>query len=105
MESLFFLIAFNYGHEPIQRARSVTRSIRLEYLTVGWNVLEGMIAVLSGVVAGSVALIGFGIDSDIESATGVVLLWRLHEERNGKNAEELEQRALKFMGVVSNCLH
>jgi divalent metal cation (Fe/Co/Zn/Cd) transporter len=83
----------------IQRERSVARGIRLEYLTIGWNVLECLIAVISGIIAGSVALVGFGIDSAIESATGVVLLWRLREEQNGKNSEELEQRALKLVGV------
>lgn len=83
----------------IERERSVAYGIRLEYLTIGWNVLECLIAVLSGIVAGSVALVGFGIDSAIESATGIVLLWRLREEQKGKNAEELEQPALKLVGV------
>lgn len=57
----------------LERERYLGRGIRLEYLTVGWNVLEGLAAVLSGMIAGSVALVGFGIDSAIESASGMVL--------------------------------
>jgi hypothetical protein len=73
--------------------------IRLEHLTVGWNILEGAIAIVSGKVAGSVELVGFGIDSAIEGFSGAVLLWRFHAERNGHNVERLEQRALTLVGV------
>jgi hypothetical protein len=52
-----------------QRERSLQHGIRLEYLTVGWNILEGAVAILSGMIAGSVALVGFGIDSAIESSS------------------------------------
>src|SRR5713226_7831694 len=83
----------------VQREQDVRRGIRLEYLTVGWNILEGAIAILSGTIAGSVALVGFGIDSAIESSSGAVLLWRLHAERNGENVESLEARALKLVGI------
>lgn len=82
-----------------QRERGLQRGIRLEYLTVGWNILEGAVAILSGTIAGSVALVAFGIDSAIESSSGTVLLWRLHGERNGENIERLEQRALKLVGI------
>lgn len=85
--------------DTIQRERNVRRGIRLEYLTVGWNILEGAVAILSGTIAGSVALVGFGIDSAIESSSGAVLLWRLHGERNGQDIERLEQRALKLVGI------
>jgi divalent metal cation (Fe/Co/Zn/Cd) transporter len=87
------------ARDAIQRRQNVDRGIRLEYWTVGWNVLEGAVAILSGTIAGSVALIGFGIDSAIESASGAVLLWRLHTERNGKSVETLERRALKLVGI------
>ena len=83
----------------MQRERDVRRGIHLEYLTVGWNILEGAIAIVSGTIAGSVALVGFGIDSAIESSSGAVLLWRLHAERNGQNVERLEQTALKLVGI------
>ena len=73
--------------------------ITLEYLTLGWNALEGLVAVTSGIIAGSVALIGFGIDSFIESSSGAALLWRLRSEHRGANAEQAERRALKLVGV------
>lgn len=53
------------------------RGLRLEYLTVGWNIAEGAIAIGAGLVAGSVALIGFGADSFVEVISGLVLIWRL----------------------------
>jgi divalent metal cation (Fe/Co/Zn/Cd) transporter len=71
----------------------------LEYLTIGWNVAECVVAVAAGLLAGSVALVGFGVDSAIESLSGMVLLWRLHAERKGKHVETLERRALKLVGV------
>ena len=85
--------------DAIQRRLTVSRGIRLEYLTVGWNILEGAIAVLSGIISGSVALVGFGIDSAIESFSGAVLLWRLHAEKNGQKADLLDRRALKLVGT------
>lgn len=80
------------------RRRRITRGIRLEYLTVGWNILEGAVAIVAGFVAGSVALLGFGVDSAIESCSGAVLLWRLRAEQAGKNGEKAEQTALKLAG-------
>ena len=84
---------------PIQRTNIVSRGIRLEYITVGWNVVEGAVAVLAGLLAGSVALVGFGVDSAIESSSGAVLLWRLRVEQTGKNVERAEQTALKLVGA------
>jgi len=81
------------------RGRRVTRGIRLEYLTVGWNILEGAVAIVAGLMAGSVALLGFGVDSAIESCSGAVLLWRLRSEQAGKNIERAEQTALKLVGI------
>ncbi len=52
------------------------RGRRLEYLTVGDNLLEGVVAVVSGLIAASIALVGFGFDSAIEVTSGVALLWR-----------------------------
>ncbi|HUP62371.1 MAG TPA: cation transporter [Thermoanaerobaculia bacterium] len=71
----------------------------LEYATVVYNVLEGVIAIGSGVVAGSVALIGFGIDSGIEVLSGLVLLWRLNTRRDEEERERAEARALKLVGA------
>ena len=69
---------------------------KLEYLTIGWNMIEAGVAVGAGWLAGSIALVGFGADSLIESVSGSILLWRLaspvHDERR-------EQTALKLVGV------
>ncbi len=54
------------------RSHLLRRGLRLEYLTVGWNVAEGLIAVGAGLVAGSIALIGFGVDSFVETVSGVI---------------------------------
>ena len=82
-----------------ERTQHVSRGIVLEYLTIGWNVLECGVAMIAGITAGSVALIGFGIDSAIESLSGGVLLWRLHAERRGHHVETLERMALKLVGA------
>ncbi len=68
---------------------------QLEYVTVGWNTVEAVIAITAGAAAGSVSLIGFGLDSIIESSSGAVLLWRLKEGDEGRRREE---RALKLVG-------
>jgi len=81
------------------RHRVLQRGIALEYLTIGWNAVEGLIAVAAGAVAGSVALVGFGIDSFIETSSGAILLWRLRSEHRGADRETVERRALKMVGV------
>jgi divalent metal cation (Fe/Co/Zn/Cd) transporter len=84
------------------RQGGIRYALRLEYLTVGWNVVEGIIAVTAAVIAGSVALLGFGIDSFVESASGAVLVWRLLAEQRGADAEEVERldaRAHKLVGA------
>lgn len=78
------------------RAAGLRRGRSLEYLTIGWNMLEGVVAVGSGLVAGSAALVGFGIDSFIESLSGGALLWRL---RSDEDSERRERIALKLVGV------
>ena len=90
-----------HGAEPTDalRAAVVQRGIHLEYLTVGWNVLECLVAVTFGLAAGSIALVGFGVDSAIESASGLVLLWRLRAEGQGQGSEAIERRALKLVGI------
>jgi divalent metal cation (Fe/Co/Zn/Cd) transporter len=69
--------------------------MRLEYLTIGWNLLEGLVGIIAGVLAGSIALIGFGLDSGIEVFSGAVLLWRLRSEKS----EIAERRAVRLVGA------
>ena len=71
----------------------------LEYLTIGWNIIEGVVAVASGAISGSIALMGFGIDSFIETSSGAILLWRLRAEHRGTNSDRVERIALKLVGV------
>ena len=69
---------------------------RLEYATLAWNSVEATVSIAAGILAGSVALIGFGADALIESVSGSVLLWRL---RSGELGESRERRALQLVGV------
>ena len=61
----------------VERNVSVRRGRRLEYFTIAWNTIEGLVAVVTGAIAGSISLMGFGIDSFIEVISGAVLLWRM----------------------------
>jgi hypothetical protein len=62
----------------LERRRALhRRALWLEYFTVGWNVIEGLVAIGAGLLAGSVALVGFGVDSSIEVISVLGLLWRL----------------------------
>jgi divalent metal cation (Fe/Co/Zn/Cd) transporter len=84
------------------RAQLLTRALRLEYLTVGWNIVEGLIAVGAGAAAGSIALIGFGVDSFVESISGTVLVWRLRAEAAGadeERVEHVERRAARLVAL------
>jgi divalent metal cation (Fe/Co/Zn/Cd) transporter len=81
------------------RRTFVRRGLLLEYLTVGYNSLEGVIAIAAGLFAGSIALVGFGFDSAIEVISGATLLWRLHSDADESAREGIEQRALKIVGV------
>ena len=64
----------------IDRPALIRRGGYLEYFTVGYNSLEGLVAVGTGLIAGSIALIGFGFDSFIEVLSGVTLIWRLRAD-------------------------
>ena len=77
-----------------ERANLVRRGFYLSVFTVSWNVIEGVIAIASGLVAGSVALVGFGFDSFIESASGVVVGWRFSYEMGGRSREKSEKAEL-----------
>lgn len=80
-------------NQKISHAANVQRGRRLEYLTIGWNSLEAVIAIGAGAVAGSIALVGFGFDSVIEVSSGAILLWRLLGD------EQREKIALRLVGI------
>jgi hypothetical protein len=79
----------------------VRQGQRLEYFTIAYNSAEGLVSIVAGLVAGSVSLIGFGLDSLIEVASGSALLWRLHHDLNPSRRERVEQTTLKLVGWSS----
>ena len=83
--------------KPAERARLVRRAKQLAWLGVGWHGIEAAIAVGAGLAAGSIALIGFGADSLIESFAGFVLLWRFAASRS--TSEDAERRAQKLIAL------
>jgi cation diffusion facilitator family transporter len=80
-----------------ERARLQRRGLILEWFTVSWNVIEAAVAITAGVIAGSVALVGFGVDSGIEVVAASALLWRFSKAGAEATEEEhgaAERRAL-----------
>lgn len=86
-------------HRPEARRVAVRRSRLLNRVTIGWNVAEGVIAVVAGVVAGSVSLVGFGLDSGIEVSAAVILTWRLAMESRTGCMADFDRRATRMIAV------
>jgi divalent metal cation (Fe/Co/Zn/Cd) transporter len=80
------------------RSDLVQRGRTLEYFTVAYNSAEGLISLVAGFIAGSVSLIGFGLDSLIEVTSGAALLWRLHHDLNESRREAVERITLRIVG-------
>jgi divalent metal cation (Fe/Co/Zn/Cd) transporter len=83
----------------LERCLVLRHGRRLEYFTIGWNALEGLVAVVAGALAGSISLVGFGIDSFIEVTSGSVLLWRMSVDAEVHRRELNERRALRIVGI------
>jgi divalent metal cation (Fe/Co/Zn/Cd) transporter len=83
----------------LERATVVRHGRRLEYFTIAWNALEGLVAVVAGAIASSISLVGFGIDSFIEVTSGSVLLWRMSVDAEVQRRELNEKRALRIVGL------
>ena len=77
----------------------VKRGKRLEYFTIAWNSLEGLVAVIAGAIAGSISLVGFGIDSFIEVISGATLLWRMSVDADEQNRAWNERLSTRIVGV------
>jgi len=83
----------------VERIAIVQRGRRLEYFTIAWNALEGIVAIGTGVIAGSISLVGFGIDSFIEVTSGSILLWRMLVDADTHRRASNEKWALRFVGI------
>jgi divalent metal cation (Fe/Co/Zn/Cd) transporter len=92
------VINLNPESSAAERSRFVERGQRLEYFTIFWNSLEALAALISGFIAGSVALVGFGLDSLIEVTSGAALLWRLQQDKNPLRREAAERFSLRIVG-------
>jgi cation diffusion facilitator family transporter len=78
------------------------KALILSYITVAYNIAEGIVSVIAGAVAGSIALIGFGVDSFIESLSGGVMIWRFRNRKKLSDEEEerIEKRAAILVGIT-----
>jgi divalent metal cation (Fe/Co/Zn/Cd) transporter len=78
------------------------KGLLLEYFTVAYNIIEAVVSIVFGSMANSVALVGFGLDSIVESLSGMVLIWRLrsHAKITAEEEEQIEKKALTFVAVT-----
>ncbi len=82
------------------RPALVRRGLLLNYVTLGYNSLEGLIAISAGIVAGSIALVGFGLDSVIEVSASLTALWRLYSDQDAARRARAERVALRTIGAL-----
>jgi divalent metal cation (Fe/Co/Zn/Cd) transporter len=75
------------------------RGKRLEYFTIAWNSLEGLAAIIAGAIAGSISLVGFGMDSFIEVTSGATLMWRMSVDADEKSREKNERLSIRIVGA------
>jgi len=92
-------VTFGATGNAVQRGALVARGKRLEYFTLAWNGFEAAVALISGVLAGSIALVGFGLDSVIETASAGILLWRFRADANAKRRARAEHTARRLVGI------
>ena len=84
---------------PTERNAAVARQRWLTSATIGWNSLEGVVAIAAGVAAGSVSLIAFGLDSGIEVSAALILAWRLVQERRTGCKQDVDKRAQRLIAA------
>jgi divalent metal cation (Fe/Co/Zn/Cd) transporter len=97
MEQGALPIAVGETLAAIERTRLVSRARLLAGLGIAWHAVEAAVAIIAGVAAGSIALIGFGADSLVESLAGFILIWRFSGRRTGSDAAE--KRAQRLIGM------
>ena len=85
--------------DPVARAGAIRIALRLEYFSLAWNLLETIVGFVAGLASGSIALIGFALDSVVESSSAGALVWRLRSEgRRGWSPEDIERRTVRIVG-------
>jgi len=74
------------------------KALRLSYFTVGYNIIECIVSIIAGFIAGSTALLGFGSDSLVESLSGTIMIWRFrkHGTISKEKEDEIEKKAAFF---------
>lgn len=85
-------------HEAAQRRALVRRGLRLNWTTIGYNVAEAVVSLAAGIVSGSVALVGFGVDSAIEVTAAVAAQWRLRSDVAPVRRAHAERVTLRIIG-------
>ena len=78
------------------------KALQLSYFTVGYNIIEGILSILAGYLASSVALVGFGLDSFVESLSGSIMIWRFNKKGKQTEAEDkkTEKKATRLVGIT-----
>lgn len=78
------------------------KALYLSYFTVAYNIAEGIVSIIAGLLAGSIALIGFGMDSAVESLSGTVMIWRFggHKDLSKEEEEKVEKKAVKMISIT-----
>ena len=75
------------------------RAVRLAWATIAWNVVEAVVAIAAGTAAGSIALVGFGLDSTVELLSAVVIVWQFRGLSEDRERRALKLIALSFFGL------
>jgi divalent metal cation (Fe/Co/Zn/Cd) transporter len=88
----------------IERGALIRRGLLLNYATIGYNTVEAVVSLIAGLLAGSVALLGFGIDSVIEVTASGAAQWRLRSDAEPVLRERVERISLRLIGACFLCL-
>ena len=102
------MVVFHFCYHGIMSSdvaenRELSRkALLLSYITVGYNIVEGIVSIIAGALAGSIALLGFGLDSFVESLSGGVMIWRFRKQGQMSEEEEehTEGKAVKLVAFT-----
>jgi len=83
----------------VDRPRLVRRGLLLNYVSLGYNALEAIVAVVAGILAGSVALLGFGLDSVVEVTSSAAAQWRLRADFDSGRRARVERSSSRIIGL------